>query len=225
MERMKLSVMVILILAGLSSCRKTSATDGADVDVFVKSMVKDGLSLYGASHFVVGTDAMKSVAVHSPDGVTDSLVSYDSSNLYYHLEPNLGLGTYSTTPPVPGTYTYHIKFNDGTEKSFTNVLGSNYLTAPTIVSIAESTDSNSIALKWNAVTGAQAYEVIVTKGGVQIYSSPYLDPSLYEYDLAINYLSAYTPGTFTFELDAVTFESTTSQYIQAISTTTTTIDL
>lgn len=225
METLKLSLLAILILSGFSSCRKTSAVDTAEVDVFVKSTLINGLTAYGTAHFVTGTDPMISVAVHSPDGVTDSLFSYDSSNLYYHLEPSFLNGTYSATPPAPGTYTYNIKFNDGKEKSFTNVLAPNYLMPPTIVSLVKSTDANSIMLQWNPVAGAQAYEVIVTKGGMQIYASAYLNPSLYEFDLPVTNIAAYTPGTFTFELDAVTFESTTSNYLQAISSSTTTIDL
>jgi hypothetical protein len=187
--------------------------------------LKDGVLLYGATHFVTGTDAMQSVAVVSPDGVTDSLISYDSSYLYYHLEPAIAMGTYTTTPPATGTYTYNIKFADGKVKSFTNVLASSYLTPAAITSLVLSTDGNSVMLQWHPVAGAQAYNVIVTKGGLQLYSSSYLDPSLYEFDLPITNISTYQPGTFTFELDAVSFESTTSPLIQSIASSTANIDL
>ena len=226
MERIKLAFLVILVLSGLSSCRKESAADQASVDVFVKTIIKDGIQYYGASHFVVGTDAMKSVAVSSPDGVTDSLFSYDSSNLYYHLDPSINFGTYYTTPPTSGTYTYSIKFNDGLVKSFTNVLATTHLVPPTIESLVKSTDGTTVNLKWDAVPGAEAYAVKVTKGGIQAYSVPsYIDPSILEYDLPITSLSTYAPGTFTFEIDAILFESTTSASYQSIGASTANIDL
>lgn len=225
MKKLKLLVLVILILGGLSSCHKYSPTDGASVDVFVRSILANGQLYFAPTYDATGTDAMKSIGVHSPDGITDSLFSFDSSYLYFHKEPSVGLGDYSTTRPAAGTYTFDIKFNDKVEKSFTNELSSIYLLPATIVSIAKATDINAVKLTWEAVTGAEAYQLLVYKAGVLIFSSQYLDPAGTTVNLPISYISAYQPGTFTFELDAISFESATSSQIQAVSSTTSNIDL
>jgi len=226
MERLKLSLLVIMILTGFSACHKAGPTDGATVDVFVKTIVANGQNYFATAYDASGTDAIKSVGLHTPDGVTDSLYAYDSGYLYFYKEPSLALGDFSTTPPATGTYTFDVKFNDWLEKSFTNILGTSYLLPAVIVSIGNATDANAVKLTWNPVTGADAYQLLVYKAGVMVFSSQYLDPAAGTVvNLPITYLSQYQPATFTFELDAVSFESTTSSLIQAISAASINIDL
>ena len=227
-ERIKLSVLVILILSGLSSCRKQSAADNAMVDVYVKSILIGGhpLPYFALEHLVSGTDAMNSVAVHTPDGVTDSLSSVDSSNTYYELIPTYDVGGYTPTLPTPGTYTYDIKFSDGIQKTFTNSLGPGYLVPATNFSLVESADASSVSVTWDQVSGAQAYQLLVTIGGITVFSSSFIPQSSNTSTvLATSNLSSYIPGTFTFELDAVMFESSEHKLVQAVSATTATIDL
>lgn len=226
MERIKLSVLAILILSGLSSCRKQAASDDAIVDVFVKSVSLSGHPYFGLTHLVSGTDAMKSVTVLTPDAVTDSLTAYDASNLYYDLFPTFDVGGYTPNLPTSGVYTYKIKFNDGIEKTFTNTLSSSYLLPAANLSLAKTLDGNSVSVTWSPVTGAQAYQLIVTKGGITVFSSAFINPSLNtNTNLPISNLSAYAPGTFTFELDAVSFESSDFKLVQAVSASTADIDL
>jgi len=226
MERIKLSVLVILILSGLSSCRKQSATDSATVDAFVKSVSLSGHPYYAVTHLVSGTDPMNSVAVQTPDGVTDSLTSYDSSNLFYELLPTFDVGGYTPNLPTPGTYTYHVKFSDGVEKTFTNTLGPGSLLPSTNFTLVESADDSSVGVAWDLVSGAQAYQLLVSIGGTTVFSSSYIPQSLnLSTVLPTSALSAYIPGTFTFELDAITFESSDHTLVQAVSATTATIDL
>lgn len=226
MERINLSVLAIFILSGLSSCRKQSATDGATVDVFVKSVLVSGHPYFAVTHLVSGTDAMKTVTVRTPDGVTESLISIDPSNIYYDLLPTFDVGGYTPNLPTPGTYTYNIKFNDGIEKTFTNTLGSGYLLPSANLSLVESADAGFVGVTWNQVTGAQAYQLLVSIGGITVFSSAYVSQSLnLSTVLPVSTLSAYLPGTFTFELDAISFESSDFKLVQAVSESTATIDL
>jgi hypothetical protein len=225
MERLKLYLLVIMILTGLSSCHKPSRSDGAIVDVFVKSISANGQTYFATTYDATGTDAMKSVGVHTPDGVTDSLYAYDAGYLYFYKDPSLALGDFSTTPPTAGTYTFDVKFNDAVEKSFTNELSTSYLLPATIQSVVKAASSNSVTTTWDAVAGAQAYQLLVYNAGNLVFSSQYLDPSSTSVDLPITYISAYQPGTFTFEIDAVSFESDTSSLIQAISASTYNVSL
>jgi len=201
-----------VILTGISACQKASNSDNAAADVFIITFLNQGEPFFQLAHQVQGTDAMKSVTVQTPEGEIDSLKSYDTSYLSYHLES----ADSSSVPPTPGTYNYTVKFNDGIIKTFTNDLGTSYLTPPVILSLAKSTSSNSIALTWTTVTNAHAYAVVVTSStGKLAYSTPaYIDPSQTEFDVPTTYFSS--PGTYKFELRAYLFEATPPA-IQAIS--------
>jgi hypothetical protein len=226
MERIKLSVLALLILSALSSCRKQAASDSATVNVFVKSILVDGHSYFAASHMVSGTDAMRSVAVHTPDGVTDSLTSTDSSHLFYSLLPTFDVGGYTPDLPASGTYTYDIKFNDGIEKTFTDTLTSSYLLPASNLSAVESADGSSVNVTYNPVASVQKYQLLVTIGGIAVFSSTYISPSLNtNIILPTSYLSQYMPGTFTFEIDAILFRSSGYNLVQAVSAATTTVSL
>jgi len=228
MKRIKLSVLVILILSGLLSCRKQSASDSAIVDVYVKSLYIGGhpLPYYALEHLVSGTDAMKSVTVLTPDGVTNTLVPYDSSNLYFDLIPTNDVGGYTPNLPTSGTYTYTVIFNDGIQKTFTNTLGPGNLLPAANLSLVESSDGSSVSVSWNQVTGAQAYQLLVSIGGITVFSSSFIPQSLNLSTIfPTSNLSAYIPGTFTFELDAISFESSDYKLVQAVSASTATIAL
>lgn len=62
-----------------------------------------------------------------------------------------------------------------------------------------------------------AYQIKISSGQNVIY--PWLqfaDPSGYYTERLISYLAAYLPGTITFELMAVKYESDDEEYVQSV---------
>ncbi len=221
-----LSVFLIIILLGLLSCKKDKPIDLADADVYVNSVLSDGEPVFGLSHRVVGYAAMTAVTVESPGGTTDQLSAYDAGKTIFYSDPVLQLGTYSSTPPEPGTYSYSVTFQDGTEKVFTNELSALYLLPPTIISINKSTSGQSVIISWEPVTGAQYFQVSIYKDGSFVsYGPGFAPPNGNSFEVSLSYIPSYTPGTYTFQLGAMLYESDGSGKVQAVSSASQSIDL
>ncbi len=219
------SVIMLLVLV-LISCKKDKLNDIADADVYVKTIFNDGEPVFGIVHYVFGYSKMSSVIVEFPGGTEDQLTAYDSGKTVYYLEPLIGLGTYSGTPPTHGTYTYKVTFESGIQKSFTNELGTSYLLPPTITSLVKSSGSQSVTMSWEPLTGAEYFQLSITQNGTTLYTSnPFSPPSNNTIEIPLSFIPSYTPGVYTYQLDAVIYESISSGKIQAISSASTSIDL
>lgn len=226
MKLIKLSVLVIMIFIGLSACKKAKDINTAVADVFVRSNLSDGEPVYGLAQYVSGSSAMSSVTVHSPDGLTDQLNAYDTSNTTFYSEPSLLLGTYSHTHPMPGEYSYGVTFSNGDELVVKNALTADYLLPANIASCAKTTDGLYLRTTWSSVLGAQAYRFIITKAGSVVFNSSYFQyPSSGYMDLGMSNLYSFTPGTFTLELEAVLAETIDPTLVQAVSSASISVDL
>jgi hypothetical protein len=226
MKLIKFPVIAILILTGFSECKKDKIQDGAVADVFVKSVLLDGEPVFGLSHYVAGYTPISSAIVSTPGGLTDQLSPYDASYMTFYLEPTIGLGTYSTTPPAPGTYSYGVTFKDGVEKVVTNVLGDTYLLPPAISSITKLADNANVRLTWAAVVGVDYYQLSILKDGSFVYTSPVFTPPTVNFiDIPISWIPSFTPAMYTYELDAIKYEAVGSSSLQSISSATIPIDL
>ncbi len=222
----KLFTVIIMLSASLISCQKDKVNDNAEADVYVKSIFNDGEPVFGLVHYVFGYAAMSSVSVQLPGGEEDQLTAYDTGKTIYYAEPSIGLGTYSGTPPTPGSYTYDVTFEDGIEKIVTNELGSDYLLPPTITSITKTTGSQSVTIVWEPLEGAQYFKLFIIKDGTTVYASnPFSPPSQNTIVAPLSLIPSYTPGNYTYQLDAVIYESDGSGKIQAVSSASTSIDI
>lgn len=225
-NEVKVPFLIMILLLALISCQKDKVNDSADADVYVKSVFNDGEPVFGLVQYVFGYSAMSSVLVQSPGGMTDQLSAYNTGKTTYYSEPSIGLGTYSGTPPTPGAYVYDVTFEDGIGKSYTNELGADYLLPPSITSITKSTGSQSVTMIWEPLTGAEYFQLSILKDATTLYTSnPFTPPSGNTIDIPLSFIPSYTPGVYTYQLDAVIYESDGSGKIQAVSSASVSIEI
>ena len=234
MKKLYKFVLVSFILLGLSGCEKATIVDLASADVFIQSIKNPNDTaqvIFAAVHSVFSYNLMSSVSVvapistTSPDSITTQLINYDKmGNSFYNIP------VYSTSLPAPGTYTYNVTFKDGQVISFSNTLLYNILLPPNITSLAKNGTADSIDISWDAVANAQAYQVKVTKGtatgpsATQVfYAAPFIDTSNplrtnLTIGVPLSAIISYGSGIYTFEVDALLYESSAYTYLQAIGT-------
>jgi len=227
MKKVHLLTLIAMIMLGLSGCEKAKVTNEATADVFVKAIKNaQGTTVYTAIHSVFSYNVMKSVSVTSPGGATLQLTNFENGGNSFFNEP--AVTDYSTTVPTAGAYTYLAKFNDGEEITYTNTLANTSLLPASITSLQKSANGDTVYIKWDAIATTHAYQLKVMKGTTQAYYQPaFADGSVplksslrLGIPVATLLSSGSGSGTYTFELTGLLFESTTYDYIQAISTAT-----
>lgn len=81
-------------------------------------------------------------------------------------------------------------------------------------------------MSWEPLTGAEYFQLSIIKNGTTLYTSnPFTPPSNNTIEIPLSFIPSYTPGVYTYQLDAVIYESISSGKIQAISSASTSIDL
>jgi len=225
-KEIKVPVLILMLFLSILSCKKDSVTHDVAADVYVKSILNDGEPVFGLVQYAAGSSAISAVAVSNPNGIIEQLSAYDANKLTYYFEPTLALGGYSTTPPIPGTYSFGITFTDGVEKVVTNTLGAVYLLPANITSLVKLTDSQTVRLTWDAVTGVQYYQLSIIKTGSNVYTSQlFTPPTGNTVDIPISLIVSFTGGTYTYQLDAIKYESAESGLVQSISSASADVDL
>lgn len=232
MKKVHLLTLIALIMLGLTGCEKAKVTNVALADTFVKAIKNDqGANVYTAMHSAFSYNVMKSVSVTTPGGTTIQLPNYENGGNSFFNEPVLA--DYSAIGPAAGVYTYLVKFNDGEEITYTNTLATSTLLPANITSLAKSASGDSVYIYWNAIATTHAYQLRVMKGTKEVFFQPaFVDASLplkanLRYGLLLSNLltSGAGSGTYDFELTGLLYESTAYDYIQAISTSTKSIEL
>jgi hypothetical protein len=227
MKNISLSFFAIILLLVGFSCKKSNTPNEATADVFARSLVFNGLVGYSTVHSVTSySNPMTAVSVTTPGGVTFSLSDQDGTGSAFLKDTSMA-GLYpSQQPPETGTYSYHVTFKNGEQIVYTNNLTNNFLLPPVIDSLYIKPEGGIIRLKWQPVAGAQAYQIRVSSGQNVIQGwLQFDDPSGMYTERFISYYSNYLPGTLTFELRAVLYESEVEKYAQAISYASKSIDL
>jgi len=241
MKKLYLFALLSFTLAGLGGCEKATIVDQATADAFIQSIKnpKDTAQVVFAVihsvfsyYHIVGVSVVAPVTAASPDSITTHLINYTNMGNSFYNNP-----VYSTSLPVPGSYTYTVTFKDGQVISLSNTLLYNILMPPYITSLTKNGTTNSIDISWNVVANAQAYQVKVTKGTVTgasatqvFYAAPFVDASNPpRANLTIKVptveITPYGSGVYTFEVDALLFESSAGTNLQAIGTSTKMITL
>lgn len=224
MKKLHLLTLSALILVGLSGCEKAKVENVASADVFVKSIKNAaGATVFTPIHSVFSYNKMTSVGVTSPGSSSVlQLKNFENGGNSFFNEPVDA--DYSTTVPTAGSYSYAVKFDDGEEKVYTNTLSAAFLAPANITSLAKSADGDSVYIKWDAITNTHAYQLKIMKGTTEIFFKPaFADNNTPQkanltIGFLINNLTTTGSGTYSFELTGLLFESTTYDYIQAIST-------
>ena len=223
MKNLQMLTFIVLIFIGMSGCEKVKVTNEASGDVFVKA-IKDanGTTVYTAIHSVFSYNTMTTVTVKTPEGLTESLTSFDSGGNSYFNEPVES--DFVQIPPTPGAYVYTVKFEDGEEKTYTNTLLATTIQPALITSLVKSASGDSIYISWNAITSTDAYQLKISRGTTQVYYQPaFQDGSTpkkanLRIGMLLSALTSGVAGTYTFELTGLLFENSNYEYLQAIST-------
>ncbi len=208
----------ILFWVTIISCQQTTITNVATADVFIKSIVNQGDTLFGVAHSVFSYNRMISVSVINPDGDSIPLPGIADKGISIYKDPSLTSGDFVSTLPLAGVYKYDVTFKDKTQQTFSNTLGTDYILPAEIDTLDLSQDGQSVNLKWNPVPGAQSYQIRVTKGNTEIIPAKlYSSSDGLEIQFPVSSFTNYLPGTFTIELDALLFETSGSSLLQAMS--------
>ncbi len=226
MKNLYLVLLIISVLSIFASCKKINPQNNAVADVFARSLVYNGNIVYSTVHSVVSSNPMRAVTVDTPDGVIFSLSEHDGTGTSFLKDTSMAGSNPNPEAPVAGLYTYHVTFTDGIQKDFTNTLTDNFLPPPVIDSLYKTQDGLSLRLKWEPVAGADAYQIRISSGQNEIF--PWLqfaDPSGYYTERPIAYFTYYLPGTITFELRAMKYESSEEMYVQSFGYSSASIDL
>ena len=219
-------LLVIFVLSIFSSCKKNNPQNDAIADVFARSLVFGGEVGYSTVHSVVSSSTMSAVTVDTPDGITFSLYDHDGTGTAFFKDTSMAGSNPNPESPVPGLYTYHVTYTNGEQKDYTNTLSDVFLLPPVIDSLYITSDGLRLRIKWEPVAGADAYQIRVSSGQNEIYSwLQFLDPSGMYTERLIAYMAAYLPGTITFELRAMKYESSDEMYIQSFGYSSASIDL
>jgi hypothetical protein len=167
--------------------------------------------------------------VDVPGSTSVSLVDNSGTGFTFLKDTSMAPGPYSHTPPAGGIYTFHVTFNDGEHKVFTNTITSTFLLPPVIDSLYKKpfgTDQ-SVRLKWEPVVNAQFYQIRISSGDneIQPWGLNTKDATALSFERLIWNFSNYLPGTLLFEVRAVLYEPSDETHVQAISQTSAAIDL
>ena len=222
-----LLLVVVLSISGFTSCEKETIANQATADVFIKSIVFQGDTLYGLAYSAFSFNGIKQVSVKPPQG--DSLILPDKvdGGISVFKDPSIEAEDFSSVLPTPGVYTFRVTFKDNVQTSYPNTLGANFLLPAVIDSLGKSQSGQSVVLKWIPVAEAQAYQVKVTKGDTEIIPSKLYaaQADLLRIEFPIASFSPHLPATFTIVLDALMFESSGTRQLQAMSVSLGSIDL
>jgi len=228
MKKLHVLTLLFILMITLAGCEKGAITNDATADVFVKSILNtDGtLKGYAVAHSVFSYNQVSGVSVKGPDSKTTQLTDPDGTgNSFYNV---LADTDYATTLPSTaiGTYSYTVTFKDGTQTTYTNTLSSTTILPAKITGLAKNVSGDSIYISWNAIANTSAYQLKILNGTTQVYyqsafadnSSP-LKASL-RLAFPLSSFLAIGPGTYTFELDGLVFETSANDFLQAVSVST-----
>jgi hypothetical protein len=189
-----------------TSCNKGESTPDATTGVIVRSVMQDGVVVYGTLHQVFTNIPMDTVIVTDPSGAVFGLHKNEGNPHIFLLEPELS--QFRATPPMEGAFTYKVRFQNGVEKSFSNSISDPYLTPSQNISVTQATVNNvqAVVLSWDAIPNADAYSFTVTAGTTQIYNSDQLFTLVQGQNGKINFplsgFSSYTGQTILFKVIA-----------------------
>lgn len=223
MKKLHEITLIILAVFALAGCEKQTVEKTASADVLVKAIKNAaGNIVYTTIHSVFSYNKMTSVTVLSPSGKTQQLINFANAGNSFFNQP--AESEYTTTPPPVGTFNYSVKFDGGEEKVYNNSLSSAIVQPAEITSLAKNAMGDSVYIYWKAIADADGYQMKVMKDSTQIYyQQPFQDVSnpkklVLRLGLPIAVFSTTGPGTYTFEISGLLYESTAYQYLQAIST-------
>ena len=157
MRKLHLIALVALIMLGFSGCEKSTVTNDAYPDVFVKTIKNaQGVTVYAAIHSVVSYSGVSKVSVQAPNGTVTQLLNYQNTGYSFYNEP--ADADYLPTPPAAGIYTYTVTFKNAEVKTYTNTLTNAVLAPANITSLVKSANGDSVYITWDAIANVDFYQ-------------------------------------------------------------------
>jgi hypothetical protein len=230
MKNLGLSFLTILIMVFSFSCKKDGTSNNATADVFVRSFMDPSKVIsYNTVFSVTFIGGITAATAEGPGIPAFSLMDHFGDGTAFFKDSSMAAGGgYNHTPPQAGTYTFHVTFNDGSQKVFTNTLSSTILLPPVIDSLYKKPFGldQSVRFAWEPVVGAQYYQIRLSCGQnvIQDWGLNMTPGSVLAYERLIDNFSNYLPGTILFEIRAVLYEGN-QNYAQSISQNSLSIDL
>ncbi len=160
-------LILIALTLTLNSCKKDDDEDipqnnheDAWGDVILKKMDMMGNIKYLPVFFADGIDIAESgSSVTGPDGT-----NYDLHDIpWMQGNKQTGGGSPSDVKPQAGTYTFHLKFTDGTTVDVTDELEQTEIDIPMITAFNYDQASQTIHIEWTPVANADLYCVKITE--------------------------------------------------------------
>jgi hypothetical protein len=224
-QSIKFFTLVVLMVALLSSCTKTTVNNEVYVDSYITSIFdRTGVPVYTLMHTAYSYTKIASISV-SGGGVTTPLLKYGDTGLSFYNPTDTV--AYTKTVPAAASYTYNVTYDSGESTTKTDATsGKSLMPAQGLSAVKSSTD---IVLSWKAVANVEAYKVRIfsqdatTKAYVMIYESDFLTPKDATSDLSMPFslvsFSPYLNSNISFEVSSFIFEANQNTY-EAVSAAT-----
>jgi hypothetical protein len=221
---MKTRILAVLMLLSVMACKNDKRVDDGVADVYVKTVLIDGVPAYGIAHYFLGYSSLTSVTVTKPDATQSQLSTYDNSFTLFYFEPSVSGGSFSATLPLQGTYTYNVKFDDGIEKTYSDQISGDYILPPTNMALAKSEDGQRVQVRWSlagSLTDVYYRYTVLQNESVLFRTDPFTlkDPGNLYFEIPVYYFSSYPTGNYKIELEAIKYQSLSEGKIQSASST------
>lgn len=227
MKSLKLLVFALIAILA-ASCNKTEQATGAG-DVILVAKKLGGNTVYGLSFYAYTFSSFQTVTVANASDATESYTLKANqgykTNFYYELPD----ANYTTTKPEATTYNFSATFTNGATDEFQDVLSDEYLAVPTFESCAYNTTTDVLDVKWNLLSNADTYVVMILDGTNVVFSSTELQGTTKTYSISADgtgWASEFTPvdgKSYTVRILAFLYEPSGDAYnVQATSVADTT---
>ncbi len=225
MEKFSLKIfpVAILLIVGLSSCKKSEVNKEVYIDSYVHSIFdRTGVPVYNVMHTAYSFTKLSAVSVTGSSGTTITLDNF--SNGYSFYNPVGDSTAYKPVPPDPESFTYNITYDNGETATKTDATVAKYLLPAPQVKAKK--DSSNIVLSWLQVANAEAYKVRIFSQDANadtntlLYESDFFVPKDATVTPSIPFslvgLSQYLTTDLSFEVSAFIFGQNKDTY-QAVS--------
>ena len=139
-------------------------------DVYIQKKLVNGVNKYVPYYFAYANTGLSSVILTLPSATQVNLSPYQ--NDYYTFSNNPSASDYGNSIPAAGNYSFNVTTMDGDVKVMSDVLTADEIAVPVITEAAFKAASGGIYMKWNAVSGANAYNVkLFSQSGELVFSS------------------------------------------------------
>ncbi len=228
---MSYSFLLLLILAGLTSCESEEFISNARGDAFVVAKIVEGDTVFGLMLHAVGNSSFSSVVVTPNNDHSEfyQLKSYFGSSYEYYYEPEEN--NYSSELLFAGDYEFTATFQSGDVDTSTDILTDEIIYPPVITLSEFASSISQINLEWEPNDDVDYYVIAILDedGDLSFVSeSQSGDISNFQiYPLSDGWISGATPingGLLNIELAAYMYETgKTGVNIQAKSIANTTV--